>query len=341
MKKILITGAQGYIGTVLLNYLFNKNKYEILATDSGLYKECFHEEYSDPIKILYADIRQFDESLLKNVDTIVHLAAVCNDPIGNFNSKITYDINVNGTIKLAENAKKNGVRKFIFSSSCIMYGASDNSIVNEDSPLDPKTAYAESKVIAEKELNKLANKNFSPIFLRNGTVYGYSPRMRFDTVLNNFVESLYFDNKIIIKSDGSPWRPIVHVNDVCASIERFIDYENIEKIHNQAFNNGSEDLNYTIKNLAEKLTAEIPNTSFEILNEGDADIRTYKANFDKIKKLFPDFEFKNKPIESGVKLLDKIKELNIDKSSASKFYRLKTIQNKIDNKIIDNNFYFL
>ena len=222
-----------------------------------------------------------------------------------------------------------------------MYGASDNSIVNEDSPLDPKTAYAKSKVIAEIELSKLADENFSPIFLRNGTVYGYSPRMRFDTVLNNFVESLYFNNKITIKSDGSPWRPIVHVNDVCASIEKFIDYENIEKIHNQAFNNGSDDLNYTIKNLAERLTSEIPNTFFEILSEGDADIRTYKANFDKIKKLFPNFEFKHKPIESGVDLLNKIRELNIDKNSAIKFYRLKAIQDKIDKKIIDNNFYVL
>lgn len=341
MKNILITGAQGYIGSVLVPYLYHTKKYNIRATDSGLYEDCTHSNYKDPIKILKQDIRDIDEDIFSNIDQVIHLAAVCNDPIGDFNPDITYDINVRGTLRVAEIAKKKGVKRFIFSSSCIMYGASSNLVVDETASLDPKTAYAESKVLAEKELSLMANTSFSPIYLRNGTVYGYSPRMRFDTVLNNFVESLYFTNQILIKGNGLPWRPIVHVQDVCRSIEQFIDFKENEIIHNQAYNNGSDDLNYRIKDLAEDLCDKIINASFEILNQGDADVRTYKASFNKIKKLLPNFEFENKPIDSGVELLKILNNLKIDKNIALKFYRLKTIKNKIDKKILDKNFYYL
>ena len=205
-------------------------------------------QFRDPIKIIKSDIRIL-KKYLKNIYAVVHLAALSNDPLGKINKKLTYDINVKATLRLAKLSKEMGVKKFIFSSSCIMYGSSKSNYVTENSKPSPLTEYAKSKVIAEKKLSKLANKNFSPIFLRNGTIYGYSPRMRLDTVLNNFVAQAYSNNSIDIYSSGNPYRPVVHVEDVCRIIIEFILTKS-KKIHNQAFNIGDEVLNYKVKDLA-------------------------------------------------------------------------------------------
>jgi nucleoside-diphosphate-sugar epimerase len=326
-KKILITGAQGFIGSVLVSKLHKLKKYQILATDIGFFKNCKMYKFRDPIKIYKSDINKINKNLLKNVYAVVHLAALSNDPLGNFDKNLTKKFNFDGTKSLAIKSKKMGVKKFIFSSSCIMYGATSNNFVNENSKLKPLTEYAKSKVRSEKFLSKLADKNFSPVFLRNGTVYGFSPRMRLDTVLNNFMAQAYSNNKIDIYGDGLPFRPVVHVDDVCNLIIKIIQIER-RKIHNQAFNIGDEKSNYQIKDLALAVKKLLPNTKINILKKNEADYRTYIASFKKIKKLLPNFKFKKKPADAVEEIYKNFKKYKISKKihNINKFIRLKYLK---------------
>lgn len=327
--KILITGAQGYIGTRLIQICMS-SKMNILATDIGFFKNCTLHNYIDPIDIHFSDLRKFDFEILRGVDCVIHLGALSNDPLGDFDDKITLDINYKSTIELAENAKKFGVRRFIFSSSCIMYGSSKTEIVDESSDLDPKTAYAISKVKAENDLKNLASDNFSPIFVRNGTIFGYSPRMRIDTVLNSFLFSILIDNKIKILGNGSPWRPVVHIDDVCRSLIMLTTVER-ELIHNQAFNNGSNELNVTIKSLAEGVTEILNAEPIHILNSEDADQRTYKASFDKFNKFFPKFKFNKTPINSSKEVFEQFTQNKDDLiKNKNNFIRLNYLKKLIE-----------
>lgn len=329
--RILITGAQGYIGTRLLQTLDN-SKHEVIATDIGYFKDCLLHDYKDPYKINFSDLRNFNYELLQGVEAIIHLGALSNDPLGDFDDSITYDINHISTVKLAENAKKYGVKKFLFSSSCIMYGSSQSNIVDENSSLDPKTAYAVSKVRAEKDIFELTSDNFSVISIRNGTVFGYSPRMRFDTVLNSFILSIIKNNKIQIFGDGSPWRPVVHIDDLCRSIILFLEAKT-EIVRGQAFNNGSDDLNITIRNLAEGVTSILGANKLEILDKENADKRTYKASFAKFKNTFPSFHFENLPIKSSKDVFAKLLEYRIEIDEYQhKFIRLNSLKNQLNSK---------
>lgn len=334
--RILITGAQGYIGTRLLQIL-NNSKYEVIATDIGYFKDCLLHGHLDPYKVHFSDLRNFDYELLRGVDAVIHLGALSNDPLGDFDDNITFDINHISTVKLAEKAKKYGVKKFLFSSSCIMYGSSQMDIVDESSSLDPKTAYAVSKVRAEKDIFELSSDNFSVVSIRNGTVFGYSPRMRFDTVLNSFILSIIRNNKIKIFGDGSPWRPVVHIDDLCRSIILFLEAKT-ELVSGQAFNNGSDDLNITIRNLAEGVTSILNADNLEILDKDDADKRTYKASFSKFKKTFPTFHFQYLPIESSKDVFAKLSEYQSQiNESEFKFIRLNSLKHQIYNKRLNNN----
>ena len=323
-KKILVTGAQGFIGSVLCQLL--KKNFNVIGTDVGYFKNCKILSFKDPIKIFKADIRKINQKKLKGVYAVVHLAALSNDPLGKINKKLTYDINVKATERLAKLSKKEGVKKFIFSSSCIMYGSSKSKKVSERSKPSPLTEYAKSKVIAEKKLSKLADKNFSPIFLRNGTIYGYSPRMRLDTVLNNFIAQAYSNNSIDIYSSGNPYRPVVHVEDVCRIIMQFILTKS-KKIHNQAFNIGDEVLNYKIKDLALEVS-KVLKCKINLLNKKDADNRSYIASFKKIKKIFPKFKFLKKPSYAVREILDIFKKNKVSKKiyTNPKFVRLNYIK---------------
>lgn len=311
MKKILITGAQGFIGSVLSKKL--SKKYDVLGTDIGYFKKCKLTKFKDPIKIINCDIRQVNKKILKNVYAVVHLAALSNDPLGNFNKNLTHSINVVGTNHLAKLAKAQGVKKFLFMSSCIMYGASKDKIVNENSPLKPLTEYAKSKVKAEKILFKLANKNFKTIVLRNGTIYGFSPRMRFDTVLNNFIAQAFSTNKIVLFGNGKPFRPVVHVDDVCSIIDKFIALED-KKTKSEAYNIGNESLNFQMINLAKIVKSSNTELSIEVLNKDDADYRTYVASFKKISKLFPKFKFNNNALRTAKEILSLFKKNKLKKN---------------------------
>ncbi len=289
-KPILITGHRGYLGSVMAPH-FIREGYDVVGLDVGYFDSC--TLVPDPLEIpgIQKDIRDLTPDDVKNFYAIIHLAALSNDPIGNLDATWTNEINHQSSVRLAELAKEAGVRRFLFSSSCIMYGMSEAEVVDETAPLDPKTEYARSKVTAEREISEMASDHFSPTFLRNGTVYGVSPRMRFDTVLNDLTACAVTKGKVSVFSDGTPWRPVVHVEDVARTFQAVLEAPQ-SHVHNEAFNNGAEHLNHQVRELAEFAAGTIPGCTVEILGKPGADQRTYKADFSKFARTFPEFEFR-------------------------------------------------
>lgn len=289
-KCVLVTGHNGYIGSVMVPH-FLQSGLEVVGLDTGYFDKCTLVPDKTAVPTIRKDIRDLTPSDLKGCDAIVHLAALSNDPIGNLVAGWTEEINCQASIRLAELAKDAGIRRYLFSSSCIMYGMSTASVVTEESPLDPKTEYARSKVIAEQGISKLADDHFSPSFLRNGTIYGISSRMRFDTVLNDLVGTAVTTKQVKLFSDGKPWRPVIHVQDVARAFLAVLQAP-IEDVHNQAFNTGANHLNHQVIELAEIVTKTVPGCTLEVLAQVGADQRTYKADFGKFAKMFPNFEWK-------------------------------------------------
>src|SRR6266446_4160993 len=312
-KKILITGHDGYIGSVMTPNLLSAG-YEITGLDTGYFSECTLVPGGGDVRALRKDLRDLVPKDVEGFDAIVHLAALSNDPIGNLNDTWTEDINFHASVKLAELAKAAGVGRFLFSSSCIMYGASNTEVVTEESPLDPKTEYARSKVKAELAIAKLAAPGFSPIFLRNGTIYGVSPRMRFDTVFNDLLGSAVTTGKVIVYSDGKPWRPVIHVQDVARMFQAVLEAP-IEKVHNQAFNAGANSLNHQIIELANIAVNTVPGCKLEVIARTSADQRTYKADFGKFARIFPDFKFKWSVQTGAAELYEAFKRVGLDRKS--------------------------
>ena len=262
-QRVLVTGHNGYIGSVLAPTLARAG-YDVVGLDTGYYSVCTLVSDDAAIPCLRKDIRDIELRDLKGFDAVVHLAALSNDPIGNMNEKWTEEINYHSSVRLAELAKQAGVRRFLFSSSCIMYGMSEAAVVTEESPLDPKTEYARSKVKSEQAISELAADSFSPTFLRNGTVYGVSPRMRFDTVFNDLMGAAVTTGKVTLYSDGKPWRPVVHVQDVARAFLSVLEAP-IDDVRNQAFNTGANHLNHQIIELAEIVAETVPGCRLEIL----------------------------------------------------------------------------
>jgi nucleoside-diphosphate-sugar epimerase len=296
-KRVLITGSQGYIGSVLAPLLL-KAGYDVVGLDSGYFQKCTLVQNTPILEYLSKDIRNVTAADLAGFYAVIHLAALSNDPIGNLNPDWTEDINFRASERLAQIAKAAGVERFLFSSSCIMYGASEAALVTEDSPLAPKTEYARSKVRCEYAIAKLASEGFSPTFLRNGTVYGLSPRMRFDTVVNNLMGSALTTGRVMVYSDGKPWRPTVHVKDVSQAFLEVLQAP-VEKVHNQIFNTGANHVNHMIRDIAETVARIVPDCRVELLAQSGADQRTYRTDFTKFARTFPDFEFRW-TLENGV-----------------------------------------
>jgi len=282
---ILVTGHKGYIGTILVPML-QAAGHAVTGLDSDLYRNSTYGHLAPATHDIIKDIRDVEPDDLESVDAVVHLAGLSNDVLGDLNPALTYEINHVASVRLAAMAKEHGIRRFIFASSCSNYGAAGDGMQDELAPLHPVTAYARSKVMVEHDVAQLADDNFSPVFMRNATAYGVSPRMRFDLVLNNLTAWAYTTGDVLLKSDGTPWRPLVHIEDISLAVLAALTAPT-KVVHNQAFNVGMNSENYQIRQLAEIVRETVPNCQIKFAPDAESDKRNYRVNFDKYTKTFP------------------------------------------------------
>ena len=285
--KILLTGSRGYIGCVMAPLLVQAG-HEVVGLDTDLYRRSTFGPWRECIRTLEKDVRLVEPDDLEGFEAIVHLAALSNDPLGDLNPQLTFDINHLASVHLATLARQAGVRRFLFASSCSNYGAAGEAPVNEESELRPVTPYGESKVRAERDLLRLADGAFTPTFLRCATAYGVSPRLRFDVVLNNLVACAYTSGRVLLKSDGTPWRPLVHIEDIARAFLAVLDAPR-EAVHAQAFNIGRDQENYRIREIAEVVKETVPGCRVAFAEGAGPDLRSYRADFGKVGRLLPGF----------------------------------------------------
>ena len=287
--RILLTGSDGYIGSVLSGVLL-RNEFEVAGVDTGFYTsgQLFRTSSTQP-RTLRMDIRDLTEADLRGHDAVVHLAELSNDPAGALNPAVTYEINHQGSVRLAHLCRSAGVRRFIYMSSCSVYGVAAADVVDETSPVNPQTDYARCKVMVERDVQPLASSTFCPVFLRNATVFGASPRMRFDLVLNNLCGFAATTREIRVLSDGSPWRPLVHVRDLCNTIVAMLEAPE-DVIRGQVVNVGSTDHNYTVRQIAEAV-ARVFDDCRLTFGSPSSDNRSYRVNFARLQQMLPNLQF--------------------------------------------------
>ena len=342
--KILVTGNQGYIGSVLVQMLMDKG-YQVVGYDAGFFAENILCNINENYERIKKDIRDVDKDDLKEVDAIIHLAGLSNDPLGEFSPKLTEDINYNATISLAKLAKKTGVNRFVYASSQSMYGISDSTdeLDEDDSDKNPITAYAIAKWNAEKQLNIMSTDEFVVTSFRPSTVFGASPRLRCDIVFNNLVACAYTTGRIEIMSDGTPWRPIVHVRDVCSAFIAGIEAPK-NLISGRAFNVGIHNGNFTVKEIAEAAQRAVPGCDLVFTGEHGSDARTYKVSFSRILNELKDYFKPEWNLDKGGKeLVDFFNEINFNEAQfrGRDTVRIKQLKYSIENNLIGSNLKFV
>lgn len=339
MKKVLVTGDKGYIGSALVPLLL-KNNFAVKGIDIEYFTKNITVNSLNRYESLQKDIRNVNEKDLEDVEAIIHLSALSNDPMGEINSELTVEINAKSTIKLAKLAKKNGVRRFIFSSSCSIYGIGKEDIVNENSAVNPLTAYAKSKIESEKELVKLASNDFCVGIMRNSTVYGFAPKFRNDLVVNNLATTALAYGEIRIMSDGTPWRPLIDVRDLSRIFIEFLTIDG-EKINGEIINVGFDENNFQVKDIISVIQKFVPNCKVIYTGEHGKDTRSYKVSFKKFKNIFPSIE-QQWPLEKSIKdLVNTLQKAHFGKEEfeSGAYTRLAVLKKLINSGEVDQNLY--
>jgi nucleoside-diphosphate-sugar epimerase len=338
--KLLVTGTEGYIGVRLAEVLMDRG-HEVVGLDTGFYCDGWLYDGTRKLaKQIRKDIRRVTAQDVAGFDAVVHLAELSNDPLGQHNRELTFQINHQGSVRLAQICKDAGIKRFVYTSSCSVYGVAEDGVVSETSATNPQTAYAECKVLVERDVAALAGPNFSPTFLRNATAFGASPRMRFDIVLNNLAGLAWTTGEIKMISDGTPWRPLVHVLDICDAVSCSLDAPR-DLVHNQIYNVGDNAQNYRVREIAEIIAKVFPGCQLSF-GQNNGDNRSYKVSFDKIARELPGFKCRRDARTGAEELRAVFEKIGMTKEMFEyrAYTRLKQLRHLIGTGQLDEQFFW-